>query len=250
MTAIPDSAAGACHYAALVFPADAAPSPAALIDRLDCWLEQAGHGVRAARLRPANGAAEIETDGFRVTVMESLGETARERRLAIRLEETGGTANAALLALIGITYALTARLGPVALEWQEPGARIGVAEFLGVVSGRVGRVRPARPARVRRRGTAEPTETAARSGALRTALRAASGRNATARPGTGAALLAWGLTGAVAVFCLPLAPVLAAVNLRHGPDPRLPAQAMSLVGLFLALDHAGAFERLAGLALS
>ncbi len=251
MTAIPNTMHGTGHYAALVFPADAAPSAAALLDRLDCWLEQAGHTVRAARLQPANGAALIETEGFRITVMESLGETAKERRLAIRLEETGGTANAALLALIGITYGLTARLGPAALEWQEPGLRLEVADFLRVIPGPIGRVRPARPARVRRRAASATRPEATRDARpLAPAGDARAVRAAARRPGRAEALLAWAFTAAVAVFYLPLAPVLAAINLRHGADPRVPAHAMALTGVFLVLEQAGAFEHLAMLALS
>ncbi|WP_371054866.1 hypothetical protein [Rhodosalinus sp. K401] len=251
MTAIPHTLHGTGHYAALVFPADEAPSAAALLDRLDCWLEQAGHTVRAARLHPSNGAALIETDGFRVTVMESVGETAKERRLAIRLEETGGSANAALLALIGITYGLTARLGPVALEWQEPGLRLDVADFLRVIPGPIGRVRPARPARVRRPaapapppGAAQDASPPARADAARYAPPAAR------RPGRAETLLPWTFTAAIATIYLPLAPVLAAINLRHGADPRLPVHAMALAGIYVLLERAGTFEHLAALALS
>jgi hypothetical protein len=58
---------------------------------------------------------------------------------------------------------------------------------------------------------------------------------------------AWAFSGAAALLCLPLAPVLLAVNLKQGPNLRLAAQACSVLGLFFALDHAGAYTELAAL---
>ncbi|MFW5678074.1 MAG: hypothetical protein ACOCXK_00300 [Rhodosalinus sp.] len=241
-----------CHFAALQLDGALQTEPAALHDRIEGWLAELGHEVEtggplpdgAIWLRTAVATIRLASDGPARLILH-VAERATARP----------TAEGEAL-LLNLTYRLAARLSPRRIEWQADGSCIDTADFMEIAGRAAGRIRPMRPGAIRRGTASEPRP--ARLPALvdnafelqlREAFRAA---DAEAEGETGEdspqqRFAAWAFSGAAALLCLPLAPVLLAVNLRHGPDPRLPAQACSLLGLYFALDHSGAYADLAAL---
>lgn len=252
MTAAQDTS---CHFAALRLDGRTTVAPAALQDRVACWLAETGRELEAAGTLP-DGAIWLRT--FDATVrLEAEGAARLTLHVAERAaddrdaEDGAGQAEGLLLHL---TYRLAARLTPERIEWQASGSWIGTQDFMAIACRAAGRIRPARPSTVVRGSRAENRRSrlpALADDALDQRLREAfrmAGEETEARAAEDTPQrrwAAWAFSGAAALLWLPLAPVLLAVNLRHGPDLRLSAQACSLLGLFIALDHAGAYGELA-----
>jgi hypothetical protein len=241
-----------CHFAALQLDGATRTEPAALHDRIEGWLAALGHEVEtggplpdgAIWLRTADATVRLASDGPARLILH-VAERATARP----------TAEGEAL-LLNLTYRLAARLAPRQIEWQADGSCIDTADFMEIASRAAGRIRPMRPGAARR-GAAPELRTARLPALvddvfevqLRDAFRAADAPTGdeTGEDSPQRRCAAWAFSGAAALLCLPLAPVLLAVNLRHGPDLRLPAQACSVLGLFFALDYAGAFTDLVAL---
>ena len=248
-----------CHFAALLLRPEGRPRPDTLQQRLAGWLDEIGQQVTAAGALP-DGAVWLRTAQATVQ-LDAAGAARLELRVAERTTDAAGAAGE--LILLHLTYRLSARLSPERIEWQAPGAWLDTRAFMDVAAQASGRVRPVRPG-MPARAAPRRLRPSPRSGRgpeavldlhLREALREAPEAGADDADTAHAAeetvpgrLAAWALSVAAALLYLPLAPVLFAVNLRHGPGLRLPAQALSVLGLFLALDQAGALARLAALA--
>ena len=242
-----------CHFAALRL-AGPAPSPETLMDRISDWLESAGQTVEDTGLR-ADGALWLRTDEATVRLAAE-GAARLSLRVADRSRKEPGTTGEALL--LHLIYRLAVRLTPEQIEWQDDTSVVDAQEFIALARRAAGGIRPARPGAVRNapRPASRPAPARDTLGAAGDAGLRAAFVTDTPAPAQGTddapqsaplRLAAWAFSGAAALIWLPLAPVLLAVQLRDGPNLRLSAQACSLVGLFTALEHAGAFGQVAAL---
>jgi hypothetical protein len=239
-----------CHFAALRLDAHHMPEPVALQGRLACWLEETGHGIDASGTLP-DGALWVRTPEATIRLA-----TEGPDRLTVHVAEraTAEQTPAGEALLLHLVYRLAARLTPDRIEWQAPGSWLDAREFMQVAGRVAGSVRPARPVKPRpsEREAARPAQLPAEpdpteSLRLRAAFRALSEEQEAPAPSPQIRCAAWALSGAAGILCVPLAPVLLAVNLRQGADLRLAAQACALIGLFFALDDAGALQQVAAM---
>lgn len=235
-----------CHFAALRLDGHTPVAPGALQDRVACWLAETGREVEAAGVLP-DGAIWLRTAQATVRLAAEGG-----ARLTLHVAERGTAERSAEgeALLLHLTYRLAARLAPDRIEWQASGSYIRTRDFMEIAGRAAGRIRPSRPRTRRRPAPAEPRgarlpvltdETI--EPRLREAFRIATGspEAPVAQDSPQLRWAAWALSGAAALVWLPLAPVLLAINVRQGPDLRFAAQACALLGLFSALDHAGAY---------
>lgn len=239
-----------CHFAALRLAERAAPDPVGLTGRIAGWLDEAAQTVEATGVLP-DGALWLRTPDATIRLAAD-----GQARLVLHVAERARTeaTHAGEALLLHLVYRLSVRLAPEQIEWQTEESVVDAGDFVALAQRAAGGVRPTRPAARRdaHRCAPRPVARDARVDSaldlrLRQALNSDTAEADETPDSMPRRLAAWALSGAAALIWLPLAPVLLAINLRHGPDLRVSAQACSVLGLFTALDHVGAFGDVAAM---